>query len=510
MTLFGRLAFVSTLATYLLIFVGGLVRVAGAGLGCPDWPKCFGRWIPPLTRMQIPAGIDAASFNLTLAWIEYVNRLIGVTVGLLIAITAVVALLRVRHVPRLLYPTLAAAVLVAFQGWQGSQVVATELEPLVVSVHLFLALVIASLLTYVTQEAYYLNRSVSGPPPVQAGRTRTWVGLLWLIAVLQVILGARVRGSAETIIAQFPLLAPAEILSRTGGLHTLHMALGILVAVFAVYVAVSLVKTGAAQSLLVRGSAVGMAAVSLAQILLGLSMYVFGLTPMLQLFHVWASALFVGLVLVVYSALRRPQERLAEHAPRMGRLVLGTIGLVLLLALVGFGVVRQAEAARSRIPVIKPVPDFTFVDQEGRRFGSEQLKGKLTVLDFFFTSCRSVCPGMSAAMHELYTLYAHSDKVQFVSVSVDPYTDSLPRLREYAAQLGVTDDRWRFLWAEMGLVKWLAREGFMVSDDLPGLHSTKFILIDAAGRVRGYYEYSDPAAQERLKQHIRALARELP
>ena len=96
-TLFKKFALASTTATYLLIFIGGLVRVSGAGLGCPDWPKCFGRWIPPLSYNQIPVGFDVSNFNLTLAWIEYINRLAGMITGLLILITALLAIKNFRR-----------------------------------------------------------------------------------------------------------------------------------------------------------------------------------------------------------------------------------------------------------------------------------------------------------------------------------------------------------------------------------------------------------------------------
>ncbi len=159
MTLFRRFALLSTIGTYVVIFAGGLVRVSGAGLGCPDWPKCYGGWIPPLTAADLPASINPANFNYTLAWIEYLNRLSGMILGLFIAATAILAIVHYRRTPRILYPSIGAALLVAFQGWQGGQVVLSELHSLTVSIHLVIALMIVSLLTYVAQQAYYIEES---------------------------------------------------------------------------------------------------------------------------------------------------------------------------------------------------------------------------------------------------------------------------------------------------------------------------------------------------------------
>src|SRR4249920_955766 len=107
-TSFQRLALLTTAATYALILVGGLVRASGAGLGCPDWPRCFGLWVPPTRADQLPPGFDPALFNAALAWTEYLNRLLGVVVGLLIFATLVSAVARYRRTPRVLWPTAAA------------------------------------------------------------------------------------------------------------------------------------------------------------------------------------------------------------------------------------------------------------------------------------------------------------------------------------------------------------------------------------------------------------------
>src|SRR5215467_4170810 len=96
---FQRLALLTTAATYFLILVGGLVRASGAGLGCPDWPRCFGSWIPPVSAAELPPQFEPSLFNPTLMWTEYLNRLLGVTVGFLILATAVSAWRHHRREP---------------------------------------------------------------------------------------------------------------------------------------------------------------------------------------------------------------------------------------------------------------------------------------------------------------------------------------------------------------------------------------------------------------------------
>ena len=158
---FQRFALWTTAATYFLILVGGLVRASGAGLGCPDWPRCFGSWIPPASAAELPPQFDPLLLNPTLMWTEYLNRLLGATVGFLIFATAVSAWRHHRREPRILWTTVAAMLLTGFQGWLGGRVVANELAAWIVTVHLIFALVIVQLLLYAAVRAW---RKAAGPP----------------------------------------------------------------------------------------------------------------------------------------------------------------------------------------------------------------------------------------------------------------------------------------------------------------------------------------------------------
>jgi cytochrome c oxidase assembly protein subunit 15 len=128
---FRRLATITLLAVYFLILVGASVRASGAGMGCPDWPTCFGSWIPPTDESQLPAnyqeiyselGYADTRFNVVKTWTEYMNRLLGVTIGLLIFATAVVSWPLRRLNRRITWASIATFLMVGFQGWLGSRV----------------------------------------------------------------------------------------------------------------------------------------------------------------------------------------------------------------------------------------------------------------------------------------------------------------------------------------------------------------------------------------------------
>ena len=505
---FTRLSLVSTLATYLLIFTGGIVRVSGAGLGCPEWPKCFGRWMPPTSLSQLPQDIDPSQFNLTLAWIEYTNRLIGMAVGLLILATAIFAFIRFRRELRILIPSLAAAVLVAFEGWQGGVVVATELQPLLVSAHLLVSFVIVSLLIYVTIQSYSLEHASEGDISEYPPSASIWVGLLWIGALVQVIIGTNVRSGLETLSEQFPLLSSTLVLSRFGILDDVHLIFGIGLLLFTIIVGGAILKMSRNPSLLVRRTIILMIVLIVVQAAIGFVFIGAGLVGLMQVFHLWIAGLYVGLVLVLYSGVRFTRGLPVRSQRSMMALI---VGIVVVVAVMGVGaqaVLSSANASRADIRVYGDVPQFTYTDQDGQPFGLDNMKGKISVVDFIFTNCQMACPMMATQMKLLYDRYDGSGEVQFVSISVDPERDSIPRLREYADQLGVIDNRWVFLRAGIDSVRQLAEKGFMVSGDFPGGHSTKFILVDPKGQIRGYYEYNNSAELDLLRLHIREMARE--
>jgi cytochrome c oxidase assembly protein subunit 15 len=310
---FRRFALLSTIATYLLIFVGGLVRVSGAGMGCPDWPKCFGRWIPPVNVTQLPPSIDPSLFNFTLAWIEYFNRLVGMCVGLLILTTAILAIKNYRKAPKILISSFAALLLVMYQAWQGGQIVASQLEPIIVSVHLVIALIIVSLLIYVTQQAYYIENPEADKKAIYPGKIGLWMGLLWAVGIIQVILGTQVRSAFEILSAKFPLVTGINYPVPLSPINYFHAVLGIIIAATTWYAGIMILKGSQLLSTLVKDGVVGIMFLILAQLAIGFIMVMAGLPSLMQLFHLWIGSLFIGILFLLNIAFRRGKGDIREE-----------------------------------------------------------------------------------------------------------------------------------------------------------------------------------------------------
>ncbi len=304
MGIFRRFAFISTLFTSFVIFIGGLVRVTGAGLGCPDWPKCFGSWLPPLSYADLPPEIDPSQVNLVLTWIEYLNRVMGMVLGILIAITAILAIVHFRKQFRILIPSILAGLLVAVLGWQGGQVVESHLEPMIVSMHLFVSLILLSLLTYVTQQSYYYEKPDADRGGSYPSGAAALIGTLWVVVIIQVVLGAYVRGGLEDLVKVYPLAGDLELIGRLGIIKWIHPLLGGAVALFAWIVGLRLLSNGRPVGLVKQG-VWWIMLLAAAQLMLGLGLIGIGTPALLQVFHLWLAALFIGALLPIYAAIRR-------------------------------------------------------------------------------------------------------------------------------------------------------------------------------------------------------------
>ncbi len=196
-----RIALITLVAVYFLILVGATVRASGAGMGCPDWPTCFGRWIPPMSEAQLPAnyqeiyadrGYAETRFNPVKTWTEYVNRLVGVSIGLFILITAWKSL-RLKSYDRWIpVASVAALLMVIFQGWLGARVVASNLQPGMITLHMVMALAIVGVLLFALARS---RRDIASQYTIHSIPSK-FAPLLYTVivmTVLQVTMGTQVR-----------------------------------------------------------------------------------------------------------------------------------------------------------------------------------------------------------------------------------------------------------------------------------------------------------------------------
>ena len=234
-------------------------------------------------------------------WTEYLNRLLGITVGILIFSTLVSAWRHHRQTPRIFWPTLAAFLLVGFQGWLGGVVVQQELAAWLVTLHMVVALVIVSLLLYATVYAFFVQGAAARVRGAER-RPVAWAALVLILLTLgQVVLGTQVReGIDRALDTGVPRALALETVGRSDMLHR-DAALIVLAATVWLF---GLVWTRhRAEQTLVRATLVMAILVGL-QLLLGVTLAYVALTPPAQVAHLTASSLVLGAETVVFLLAR--------------------------------------------------------------------------------------------------------------------------------------------------------------------------------------------------------------
>lgn len=326
---FYKLSLATLVAVYILILVGGVVRSTGSGMGCPDWPKCFGSWVPPTDESQLPPdykeiyadyrheknvrfarylrliGLGETAdqllndesvrvegdFNPTKTWIEYFNRITGVIIGFLITLVFVYSLKFWRSDRKLTIIALFTLLLVIFQGWIGSFVVSSNLTPWTITVHMFLALVLVAMLIYLVH-ASSAERSVSAPA----------TGFWWLVAcigvvLVQILLGTQVR---EAIDAVSEVTRRSAWISAIGETFVIHRSFSWIVLLLHVGLVVTFRKNRDA-----RVYVSWLIALIATTIVSGIGLGWFGVPPVLQPVHLLLSTLCFGVQFMLLLKLNR-------------------------------------------------------------------------------------------------------------------------------------------------------------------------------------------------------------
>jgi cytochrome c oxidase assembly protein subunit 15 len=327
---FRRLTISTLVAVYVLILVGGIVRSSGSGMGCPDWPKCFGSWVPPTSVEQLPADyqefysayrekknvkfakyltalgfdetaqkllndktvLEEAAFNPTKTWIEYVNRLVGVVIGFMIFAVFVSSLKFRKSKRSLTVMAFLLFIMVGFQGWLGSIVVSTNLTAWTITLHMFLALVIVAMLAYllvVSSEQPYVGtqKKISG-----------WLVMVCLIVLtVQILWGTKVREAIDLAAASLPR---DSWISNLGKPFLIHRSFSWVVLLFYVGLSYNLIKT-----LGLKPFPLTLIVLILGAILSGAGMAYFAVPAFLQPVHLLLASLAFGVQFILLLELTR-------------------------------------------------------------------------------------------------------------------------------------------------------------------------------------------------------------
>jgi len=328
----GKFSLLTLISVYFLILVGGVVRSTGSGMGCPDWPKCFGSWVPPTSISELPAdykevysnkrakknqklavylqtvGLDnlasdilnddsileEADFNPVRTWIEYVNRLVGVLIGLFIIVTVYLSTKFFKADRKLFIISLSTLILVIFQGWIGSLVVSTNLIPFMVTIHMLIALVIVALLSWIVIR--------SNPKLLIKLDSKATISYLlvacMLVLITQIIFGTQVREAIDSIAASFQYGQRSEWIQSLGVEFFIHRSFSWIVLILHGALMYKLAKAKFDSQVFK-----GLVAVIILTILTGTSMAYFDIPAFLQPIHLLLGTVGFGLQIFLFLQL---------------------------------------------------------------------------------------------------------------------------------------------------------------------------------------------------------------
>ncbi|MGA0556139.1 COX15/CtaA family protein [Larkinella sp. VNQ87] len=300
--LFRRLALLTVITIYLLVLAGGIVRSTGSGMGCPDWPRCFGRWVPPTEVSQLPPNYQEIygaklkgeiEFNAVKTWIEYVNRLLGAFSGLLVFALLVVSIPFLRKDKRVFYGSLLSFVLIGLNGWLGARVVATELTPYVVTLHMLLAILVVFALLYVMAVSYTGHVTIEAVGSKKSALNQI---LLWtiILSLLQVLIGTQVREAIDEAIQRLGYSERYRWIDSLDYRFYIHRSFSLVVLAFHVAVIYQLRKYVKNQGILSQ-LGIAMMALVVVEILTGIVLAYFAVPAAAQPVHLTLAVVMLGL-----------------------------------------------------------------------------------------------------------------------------------------------------------------------------------------------------------------------
>ena len=327
---FQSINLLSVVALFILILAGGIVRSTGSGMGCPDWPKCFGRYIPPVKEAQLPtnyrteyidqqlkknvhfakvlsalgytslalkikAGTSVANhqqeeFNAAKTWTEYINRLIGAITGILLLLTSLYSFYYWKVNKLIVFLSLFNLILVGFQAWLGSIVVSSNLVPWIVTAHMLIALGILAISIY----TWHKSKVMQSGRRIQTKLIVIIVtGLALILDIIQITIGTEVREKIDEYADRLKGDYRQEWVNRVGEILYNHknMALMVIIVNIVLYLFIrkNFIKSSIQQQLMSASIIVIML-----QAFTGVTLSYWSLPPVAQVAHIILASLLFG------------------------------------------------------------------------------------------------------------------------------------------------------------------------------------------------------------------------
>lgn len=188
--------------------------------------------------------------------------------------------------------------------------------------------------------------------------------------------------------------------------------------------------------------------------------------------------------------------------------------------LAGFyiGLLTTTEFGEEKLPILSNVRPFSFTNQNGLTVTEKDIAGKVLIVEYFFTTCKGICPKMNKNMQALYGIFKEVPDFVILSHTVDPETDTVERMKRYADSIGGSSRNWWFLTGTKESLYRSARESYMLDNEDNSskniseqfIHTQFFALVDRNGRVRGIYDGLKKDEVKQLERDTRLLLNEKP
>lgn len=207
------------------------------------------------------------------------------------------------------------------------------------------------------------------------------------------------------------------------------------------------------------------------------------------------------------------------------------LGVLLVFSIIVISLFYSALKPKKSLPIFNPsdvnpelvdttvqyvankhqIADFSFTNQNGKTITQKDYEGKIYVADFFFTTCKSICPKMTTNLVDVQKAFLHNPKVKLLSFTVMPDIDSVSVLKEYAKINGVVDSKWNLVTGDKKAIYTMARKSYLAvkqgkpDEQYDMVHTENFVLVDSKKRVRGFYDGTNKEEIKRLIEDINWL-----